>query len=116
METKEYRKGSKSVIEIIEDSVIINNPQDLLDIISDYSTKSIIIKKNNITDDFYDLHTGLAGDILQKASNYHIRIGIIGDFSTVESKSLRDFIYESNITKQIVFKSTVEEIVKIFLR
>ena len=89
--------------------------QDLLDIVSDYSIKSIILKRQNVSEDFFDLSTGFAGEILQKANNYRIRLGIVGDFSNVESKSLRDFIYESNLTKKIVFKPTVEEILKIFL-
>ena len=116
MATKEYRNNGISVIELIDDSVFINETQDLLDIVSDYSTKSIILKKENIAEEFFELSSGFAGEILQKASNYRIRIGIIGDFSSIQSKSLRDFIYESNQTKQIVFKQTAEEIIKIFLR
>ncbi|HNY17843.1 MAG TPA: DUF4180 domain-containing protein [Treponemataceae bacterium] len=115
METKEHRKNGISVIELIDESVIIGETQDLLDIVSDYSIKSIILKKENISEDFFDLSTGFAGEILQKASNYRIRLGIVGDFSNVESKSLRDFIYESNLAKRIVFKPTIEEILRIFL-
>jgi hypothetical protein len=116
METKEYRIRGISVLEIIDESVIIRNSQDLLDIISDYSIKSIIIRKENIEEDFFDLKTGFAGEILQKASNYHIRIGIVGDFSSIASKSFRDFMYESNQTKQIVFKPSVEDVLKVFLK
>jgi hypothetical protein len=114
METKEYRKNGISVIELIDDSVLLNETQDLLDIVSDYSIKSIILKRQNVSENFFDLSTGFAGEILQKASNYRIRLGIVGDFSSVASKSLRDFIYESNQTRKIVFKPTVEEILKIF--
>jgi len=116
METKEYRKNGISVLEIIDDSIVISRVQDLLDIISDYSVKSIVLQKHNIDEDFFDLKTGFAGEILQKASNYRIRLGIVGDFSTIESKSFKDFIYESNETKKIIFKPSVEEAVKTFLR
>lgn len=114
MNTKEYRKNGVTVVRILEEGVIIECVQDYLDIISDVCTKKIILNKENICDDFYDLHTGFAGEILQKASNYRLSLGIVGDFSNLESKSLRDFIYESNENRQIVFKKTVEEIVKIF--
>ena len=116
METKEYRKNGIAVLELLDESVIIHCVQDLLDIISDYSIKSIIIQKNNIDSDFFDLKTGFAGEILQKTSNYHIRIGIVGDFTSVTSKSLRDFIYECNQTRQIVFKVSVEDVLKVFLK
>lgn len=116
MDTKEYRINGVSVLEIIDDGVVIKNAQDLLDIISDYSVKKIVVKRQNINEDFFDLSTGLAGEILQKASNYKICLGVIGDFENVESKSLRDFIYESNRTRQIVFKGTLKEIVKVFCK
>jgi len=116
MNIREYRKKGVSVVEIIEDGVIIANTQNLLDIVSDVSSKRIAVKRENISEDFYDLRTGLAGEILQKVSNYHLCIGIIGDFSDITSKSFRDFIYESNETRQIVFKGTIEEVVRSFCR
>ncbi len=116
MNYNEHRINGVSVLEIDDDSVAINSTQDLLDIISDFSIKKIILRKENLNADFFDLKTGFAGEILQKASNYRICLGIIGDFDAVESKSLRDFIYESNRAKQIVFKKTVAEVLKIFCR
>ena len=116
MNIREYRKKGVSVVEIIEDGVIIANTQNLLDIVSDVSSKRIAVKRENISEDFYDLRTGLAGEILQKVSNYHLCIGIIGDFSDITSKSFRDFMYESNETRQIVFKGTIEEVVRAFCR
>jgi hypothetical protein len=116
MNYNEHRYNGVAVLEIDDSDVAINSAQDLLDIISDFSTKKIILRKENLNEDFFDLKTGFAGEILQKASNYKICIGVIGDFENVESKSLRDFIYESNRTKQIVFKKTVPEVLKIFCR
>ena len=51
---------------------------------------------------------------LKKASNYRIRIGIVGEFKNIKSKSLRDFIFESNKTEEIVFKENIEEVLEIF--
>lgn len=116
METQEHQRGGISVLEIVDDGLIISSPQDLLDIVSDYSIKRIILKKSNIVDDFFDLSTGFAGEILQKASNYKLYIGFVGDFSNCGTKSFRDFMYESNQTGKIVFKSTPQEVLKLFLR
>jgi hypothetical protein len=116
METQEHRRGGISVLEIVDDDFIISSPQDLLDIVSDYSIKRIILKKNNIVDDFFDLRTGFAGEIMQKASSYKLYIGFVGDFSNCESKSFRDFMYESNEAGKIVFKATPQEVLKLFLR
>ena len=51
----------------------------------------------------FHLSTKLAGEILQKFINYHVKIAIVGDFSAYTSKSLKDFIYESNNGKDIFF-------------
>ncbi|MDR2601811.1 MAG: DUF4180 domain-containing protein, partial [Spirochaetaceae bacterium] len=72
-----------------------------------------IIKKENLNNSFYDLKTGFAGELLQKVSNYSKRLAIIGDFSQIKSKALKDFIYESNKWKQIIFIKTVEDALKI---
>ena len=111
METKLYEN---SIVEIIDDNVIIKEIDDVFSIFSINNCSTIILKKENIVEDFYNLSTGIAGEILQKFSTYRKRMAIIGDFEITKSKSLRDFIYESNKTKQIIFVKTLEEVLKIF--
>jgi hypothetical protein len=67
------------------------------------------IHQESIHGDFFNLTTGLAGEILQKFSNYRMRLAVLGDFSDIESKSLRDFIRESNSRGVINFGGTLEE-------
>jgi hypothetical protein len=51
----------------------------------------------------------MAGEILQKFSNYRIKLAIVGDFSKYTKKSIRDFIRESNNTGHINFVGTLDE-------
>jgi AraC-like DNA-binding protein len=111
METKIHKNG---IMEIINDNVIIKEVDDILDYFFINECSTIIIKKENILNDFFVLSTGFAGELLQKCSNYNIRLAIIGDYANIESKSLTDFIYESNKTKRIIFVKTIEEAIKIF--
>lgn len=67
--------------------------------------KAIIYQKD-IAPDFFELRTGLAGEVLQKFSNYRVRVAIVGTFDGYNSKSLNDFIYESNKGKQVNFVAT----------
>jgi len=87
------------IAEVLSDKLIINYVQDALDLMAecDYlGARKIIINKENIIPEFFDLKTGIAGEILQKFSTYGVRLAIIGNFSGGMSSSLRDFIYESN--------------------
>ena len=72
-------------------------------------TGKLIVHERNLVPEFFDLKTGIAGDILQKFSTYDGYLAIVGDFSKYTSKSLRDFIYESNKMGRIHFVGSHEE-------
>lgn len=64
---------------------------------------AIIMEKALLPEAFFTLSSGLAGEILQKFVNYHIRLAIIGDFSGYTSEPLKDFMYECNKGRHIYF-------------
>ena len=104
------------IAELISEVILINNLQDGLDLLGniyyqDYD--KLIIHKKNITADFFDLRNGIAGEILQKFSNYRVRLAIVGDYSNYTSKSLNDFIYESNKGRHINFVGSTAEAIRI---
>lgn len=69
----------------------------------------MILNKEAICEEFFDLKTKLAGDILQKFVNYQMKIAIIGDFSIYQRQSLKDFIYESNRGKSVFFLDSEQQ-------
>ncbi len=110
----EYHKTANgiSVAEILPGSDTIGTTGDMLDILADAGyngSTGMIVHSATLSRDFFDLKTGLAGDILQKFSNYRMRLAIIGDFTEVKSKALRDFIRESNTRRTINFVNSLEE-------
>ena len=109
--------------EIIDNTVFFNTKEILISDINSaldlaINTKisenisNIILYKESIFDDFFDLKTKFAGEILQKYVNYGIRLAIVGDFTNVKSKALKDFIYECNNGKYFYFVSSLDEAVK----
>ncbi len=92
--------------------------QSALDLImsAQYETgcRKLILHKSRFAPDFFILSTGLAGEVLQKFINYHVKVAIVGDYSHYTSNPLRAFIYESNRGKDIYFVSSVEEAVEKF--
>ncbi len=109
------------VCAIVEsDTIAITDVQSALDILMsakyNANTKNIVIDKNLITEDFFILSRGLAGEILQKYVNYGGRIAIYGDYSCYTSKPLKAFIYESNKGKDVFFVATEDEAVEILTR
>ena len=95
-----------TVAELTDRNFIIKEVQDALDLMADVSYNGcnrMIVYEENLNKDFFDLSTGLAGEILQKFSNYNFKLAIVGDFSKYESLSLGDFIRESNRGNMIYF-------------
>ncbi len=103
------------IAEVISDDMVIRNVQDGLDLLGTLyydGFDRFIIHSKNITPDFFDLRTGLAGEILQKYSNYRMRLAVVGDFSKYSSKSMKAFISESNKLGQINFVTSVSDALK----
>jgi hypothetical protein len=97
---------------VLKGSVTIASASDILDIMGDIGSQGcsrVIIYSESFSSDFFDLRTGIAGEILQKFSNYRMRLAIVGDFSGLTSKSWHDFIRESNRGRTVNFLSSFDE-------
>jgi hypothetical protein len=105
------RSGTKiSVVE--SEEIVINDTQDAIDLMADcryQGSEAIVLAEEHFSPAFFDLKTRIAGEILQKFTNYQVRLAIVGDFSKYTSKSLRDFISESNKHGQILFTENQED-------
>jgi hypothetical protein len=98
------------------DGVVIKDAQSALDLLVaaryEAGAERMAIAKELVSDDFFVLSSGLAGEILQKYVNYQMKLAIYGDFSGYTSKPLHDFIYESNKGRDFFFVGTREEAIE----
>lgn len=114
-----HQTDGLTFLEIRSEEQFINNVQDVLDLFGELYGQyydGIILNERNITHDFFDLQTRLAGEILQKFSNYRIRLVIVGDWSKYTSRSLEAFITESNRGKTVNFSSSPTEALELLSR
>lgn len=115
MKIESHEINGIKIAEIIADNIIINTAEDSLDLLGNLYYQGfdkIVIRKEGITPAFFDLKNGLAGEMLQKFSNYRVQLAIIGDFAPYTSKSIRDFIFESNKRRQINFVDSLADAIK----
>ncbi len=106
MELSYFKSSGFEIAEIISEDIVIMTSQDALDIMANaqyQGASHIMVYQKQLNPDFFDLKTGLAGDILQKFSNYQMKLLIIADFTKFKSKSLTAFIAETNRAKQVAF-------------
>ena len=107
MDKKIVQRNGIDIAVILSDNPIITDTPSALDLIMTIqhydNTDKLAVNKQAITEDFFILNTGIAGEILQKFITYSVKIAIFGDFSTYTSKALKDFIYECNYGNNIFF-------------
>ncbi|GKU25146.1 DUF4180 domain-containing protein [Clostridium folliculivorans] len=113
MEINKVVENKVEIAVVKSSEVLITDVQSALDLIATVSYETgcdaMVLDKSSIVEEFFDLKTKLAGEVLQKFINYRMKLAIVGDFSGYTSKSLRDFIYESNNGKNIFFLSSEKE-------
>jgi hypothetical protein len=97
-----------------DDGPPIATTQDALDVIgSAFSRADVVaIPAGRLDQSFFALSSGLAGEIMQKFVNYHLRLAIVGDISpsVAASTALRDLIIESNRGRHIWFVADLDEL------
>ena len=107
-----HQTGNKKIAEIQASDIVIHSTEDALNLMGDLYYQGydgLILYEGQITPAFFDLKTKMAGEILQKFSNYRFPLVLIGDFSKFPSQSLQDFIRESNKGRQVNFVPTFPE-------
>ncbi|MEM6431032.1 MAG: DUF4180 domain-containing protein [Deinococcota bacterium] len=106
MQFKHFDINGESIVELTSEGTVIQTLQDALDVLGNayyQGASHLILYEHQLVKEFFDLKTGLAGDILQKFSNYQMKLSIVGDFETHQSSSLAAFIAESNRGQQVAF-------------
>ena len=116
MNIEHIRDNDVDIAVVSGDGKVIVDTQSALDLAMTvkYETgaANLVLDKKLICEDFFILSTGVAGEILQKFINYHVRAAIYGDYSRYTSKPLKDFIYESNQGRDIFFTAAREHAIQ----
>ncbi len=116
MTIQTHRRNNIDIAEVVSEDLIISRIEDGVDLMGNIYYQGfdrMVIHEKNITTEFFDLKSGMAGEILQKFSTYRVRLAIVGDFAKYPSKSLKDFIFESNKGRHINFVGSREEAMKV---
>ncbi|MBM9577493.1 DUF4180 domain-containing protein [Leptospira sp. 201903070] len=105
---KEIETAKGTILFFNEEDLKIQDVNSFLELVYSAKADTFAFNRSSFPDSFFDLKTGFAGEILQKTSNYKIRILIVGDISKYNSKSFQDFVYESNQNGKIIFCDLLE--------
>lgn len=113
MKIEMIRHKNTDIALITGEEAILTDVSSAMDLMMEakYTTGAarLAIDKAVVSDAFFILSSGLAGEVLQKFINYHVKAAFFGDYTHYTSKPLKDFIYESNQGRDFFFVATKEE-------
>jgi hypothetical protein len=92
-------KDECTYIECLEGDQRLDSEREAVDLVGvcgEHGTDRVMLHAENLTDDFYQLRTGLAGDILQKFSTYRIRAAAVLTPELVGQGRFREMVLEAN--------------------
>lgn len=112
MQIISHTVNQKQIAEIVSMQIIITDTEAGLTLLLDLYYKQfhkIILYEHQLTPQFFDLKTGVAGELLQKFSNYRMQLAVVGWFKTHNSNSIKSFMVESNKGGNIMFVPTLAD-------
>lgn len=97
----------------------IQTQRDILDLLvyfGETGSSRVLIKEGALHPDFFDLSSGIAGDITLKLSTYRVKTAIVVDLAEVKSERFQEWADESNRGGDIHFTGSEKEAEEWLLR
>jgi hypothetical protein len=93
-----------------ESKIAIRSLIDISEAISlGLGTDGLIMTESELTPEFFELRSGLAGEVLQKFTNYKVRLAIVVPTPELYGKRFNELVYEHRSHGMIRFVKSVEE-------
>jgi Domain of unknown function (DUF4180) len=104
-----------TVVHVPADGAAIRSGADALGLIyADGAEEAdwIAVPITRLDPSFFDLRSGLAGEVVQKFANYRVGLVVVGDVAeyVAASPALGEFVRESNRGRQVWFVSDAAEL------
>lgn len=112
MRYKINEKNNQKYIEYYSAETPVRSEFEISELISDCMENDadrIMLKSEVLTEDFFRLRTGLAGELLQKLCNYHIKAAIVLPERSNNLGKFDELMLELNRGTALRIYSTAEE-------
>jgi hypothetical protein len=93
-----------------ESGISIRSFGDISDALSaSLGAAGLILTENDLAREFFDLHSGLAGELFQKFSNYRLRVALVLPDPEAYGERFSELAYEHNSHSMIRFVRSKDE-------
>jgi hypothetical protein len=98
----------RRVLTVTPSAPVLGSEQDALDLLGDAfgdGATVVVVPADRVAEDFFELRTRVAGDVVRKFAMYRVRLVVMGDIAgrLAASDSLRAFVHEINKGSDVWF-------------
>ena len=111
--------GSKKYIEVVSTAEPVSSENDALDMIAlcwEHEANALMINYETLSENFFNLKTKVAGNIIQKFVNYNIKVAAIVPQETIQKGRFKEMALETNKGNHFRLYESKEEAEKWLLR
>lgn len=103
-------KDESKILIASDAGIAIKTIADITDAISDsFGTTGLILTEADLASEFFNLRTGLAGELLQKFTNYQLRLAIVVADPGAYGERFSELVYEHSTHNLIRFVRSTDE-------
>jgi Domain of unknown function (DUF4180) len=85
-------------------NLVIAAMADVSDAVSaTFGAAGLLLTENELRPAFFDLHSGIAGELFQKFTNYHLRLALVVPDPAAHGERFSELAYEHRQHKMIRF-------------
>lgn len=111
MQVLELAKRRCIVLDVIGPAIQdATGARDLIEAAMSERAAILVVPVERLDPAFFQLGTGLLGEVVQKVLNYRMQFAVIGDISShvAASDAFRDFVTECTCNHQVLFAADME--------
>lgn len=102
--------NSRKIIIASDERIFIRSFSDISDAVGAcIGGDGLILTENDLAPEFFDLHTGLAGALFQKFTNYRLRVAIVLPEPRIYGERFSELANEHRSHDMIRIVSTLDE-------
>jgi hypothetical protein len=102
--------GAHKILVAADAGISIRSFSDISDALGAcFGTEGLILTETDLVREFFDLRTGLAGELFQKFINYKVRVAIVLPNPEAYGERISELAYEHSSHNMIRFVRSQEE-------
>ncbi|CAH8716805.1 DUF4180 domain-containing protein [Paenibacillus melissococcoides] len=112
MNYKIVENGTKKYIELISSPTPLSTEQDAVDLVAlcrEHAIDFLMLHGEALSEDFFNLRTGVAGRMMQKFINYGVKTAVVIPDTSVNKGRFKEMVTESNRSNQFGVFETRED-------